>query len=153
MKQLYYEDVEVGTEIPPLAKVGTTAMLVRWAGVSGDYNPLHYDLVFAKRHPVGGIAIYGALKRAWMAQMLNNWMGDEGFLKKIAAYYIGTDYPRHMKNINEPEEGETWQCKGKITRKYIKDGEHCVDCQIWVENGKGQVTTPGSATVILPSRG
>ncbi len=40
-KQLYYEDVEVGSEVTPLAKVATTQMLVKWAGVSGDFNPLH----------------------------------------------------------------------------------------------------------------
>ena len=35
-EQLFWEDVEVGTEITPLAKIATTQMLVRWAGASGD---------------------------------------------------------------------------------------------------------------------
>ena len=63
------------------------------------------------------------------------------------------DYPRLMKSMFEPQEGETWWCKGEVTRKYAEDGEHCVDCDIWVENGKGEKTTPGSATAVLPSRG
>jgi hypothetical protein len=40
-----------------------------------------------------------------------------------------------------------------VTKKYVQDGEHFVDCELWVENAKGEKTTPGAATVILPSRG
>ncbi|MBI2329662.1 MAG: hypothetical protein HYU85_08560 [Chloroflexi bacterium] len=58
-----------------------------------------------------------------------------------------------MKTTSEPHEGETWWCKGKVTKKYVEGDEHLVDCEIGVENGKGEVTTPGTATVILPSRG
>jgi len=47
VKQLYWEDVEVGSEITPLPKVATTQMLVKWAGASGDFNPLHYEDAFA----------------------------------------------------------------------------------------------------------
>ena len=54
--------------------------------------------------------------------------------------------------MSEPNEGETWHCVGKVVKKY-KDGEdHCVDLEIGVENGEKKVTTPGSATVILPAR-
>jgi len=58
-----------------------------------------------------------------------------------------------MKTMGEPHEGDTWQCKGKVTKKYVENGEHLVDCDIRVENGKGEVTTPGTATVSLPSKG
>lgn len=152
-KQLFYEDIEVGTEILPLTKVATTAMLVRFAGAVGNFDPLHYDNTFAASQRVGSPIVHGALKRGWLGQMITDWIGEQGVLKKLAAYYIGMDYPRHMKTMFEPEEGETWLCKGKVTKKYVQDGDHYVECQIWVENGKGQVTTPGSATVILPSRG
>jgi len=42
-EQVYWEDVAVGSEVPALPKVATTQMLVKWAGASGDFNPLHYD--------------------------------------------------------------------------------------------------------------
>ncbi|MBI4303937.1 MAG: dehydratase, partial [Chloroflexi bacterium] len=47
-KQIYWEDVEVGTEVTPLQKIATTRMLVKWAGASGDFNPLHYDSIFSE---------------------------------------------------------------------------------------------------------
>jgi len=73
-KQLFWEDVQVGQEIPPLPKIATTQMLVKWAGAFGDFNPLHYENDFAvnfMRTP--GIIIHGTLKRQWMIQMMTDW--------------------------------------------------------------------------------
>jgi len=63
------------------------------------------------------------------------------------------DHPRLMKTTSEPHDGPTWWCKGKVIKKYVEGDAHLVDCDIRIENGKGEVTTPGTATVILPSRG
>ena len=152
-KQLYWEDVEVDSEITPLAKVATSQMLVKWAGASGDFNPLHYDEPFAASSGVDKPVVHGALKRQWLIQLMTDWIGEEGTLKKFSCQYRGFDYPRLMKTMAEPQEGDTWWCRGKVTNKYVEGDEHFVDCDIRIENGKGEVTTPGKATVVLPSRG
>ena len=152
-KQLYWEDVAVDSEITSVSKVATTQMLVRWAGASGDFNPLHYEDTFASSQGVGKPIVHGQLKRAWMVHMMGGWMGDEGSLKKLSCQFRAMDYPRLMKSPTEPQEGETWWCKGKVTGKYVEGSERYVDCDVWVENGKGEKTTLGSATVALPSRG
>ena len=152
-KQIFYEDIEVSVEVKPLAKIATTAMLVKWAGATGDFYPLHYDEAFARANGVDRPIVHGSLKGAWLAQLMTDWVGEEGVLKRLAFYLIKMDYPRHMKTIFDPEEGETWWCKGKVTKKYEQDTEHYVDCDIWVENGRGEKTTVGNATAILPSRG
>jgi hypothetical protein len=152
-KQLYYEDVDIDTEITPLPKIATSRMLVQWAGASGDFNPLHYEDDFAKAIGVGAPIVHGALKRAWLGHLMTDWIGEQGVLKKLSCQYRGMDYPRKMKTIEEAHEGETWWCKGKVTKKYEAGGEHLVECAIWVENGKGEKTTPGAALVALPSRG
>jgi len=150
-KQICFEDIEVGTELPPVAKVATTQMLVRFAGAGGDFNPLHYEDTFAKNQGVGTPIVHGQLKRAWLGHLVTGWIGDVGFLKKLSCQFRAVDYPRKMKDISIPDEGETWLCKGKVTKKYVKDGQNIVECDIWVENGKGEKTTTGAATVILPS--
>lgn len=152
-KQLCYEDVEVGTEVTPLAKIATTQMLVQWAGASGDRNPLHYDDDFAKSQGVGAPIVHGALKRAWLGQLVTDWIGEQGELRKLSCRYRGMDYPRKMKTMEKPQEGETWWCKGKVSKKYADGGEHFVECEIWLENGKGDKTTTGTAVVILPTQG
>lgn len=151
-KQIHYEDVEVGSEVTPLQKIATTRMLVQWAGASGDFNPLHYEEDFAKNLGVGHPIVHGQLKRAWLVHLMTDWIGEKGMLKKIACRYRGMDYPRKMQSFDDPVDGETWWCKGNVTKKYIEGEECLVECEIWVENGKGDKTTPGSAVVALPSR-
>jgi acyl dehydratase len=152
IEQIYWEDVDVDTEMPPLPKIATSLMLVKWAGASGDFNPHHYETEFAMTQGTGGVIVHGLLKHAWLIQFVTDWMGEEGTLKKFSCQYRGLDFPRKMKTMNEPVDGETWQCKGKVVKKYEDGDEHCVDLEIALENGKGQVTTPGTATVELPSR-
>ena len=140
----------------PLSKIATTQTLVKWAGASGDLNPLHYDESFARSIDDEGIGkpiVHGALKRQWLIHLVTSWIGEAGVLTRFSCRYRAVDYPRAMKTTSEPVEGETWWCKGKVTKKYIRDGGHYVDCEVWVENGKGDITTSGKATVILPTDG
>jgi len=140
-KQLCYEDVEVGTEIPPLVKRPTTRQLVQWAGASGDYYELHYDKDFAQAQGFPNVLVHGKLKFGLLGQMLTDWIGEGGILRKLSCSYRATDFP-----------GEDLVCKGRVANKYVKDGEHIVECEIWTENPSGEKTTPGNTTVILPSR-
>jgi acyl dehydratase len=140
-KQLFWEDVQEGMELPPLVKHPTTRQLVKYAGASGDFYEIHYDKDFAQSTGLPGVIIHGALKNAFLAQLVTDWMGEYGTLKKLGCQYRGMDVP-----------GDTLTCKGRVTKKYIQEGQHLVDCEIWLENSKGQKTTPGWATVALPSR-
>jgi len=140
-KQVYWEDVEVGQEIPTLVKRPTTRQLVKWAGASGDFYEIHYDKDFAQSTGLPGCIVHGWLTFSLLGQMLTNWIGLEGTLKKFGVSYRGMHFP-----------GEDIICKGKVTNKYVKDGEHYVELEIWAENPKGERTTPGTALVILPSR-
>ena len=138
---VFWEDVEEGTELPSLVKNPTTRQLVQYAGASGDFYEIHYDKDFAQGTGLPGPIIHGALKSAFLAQLVTDWIGERGTLKKLSCQYRGMDVP-----------GDTLICSGTVTSKYIQDGRHMVDCQIWLDNSKGERTTPGSATVILPSR-
>ncbi len=44
-------------------------------------------------------------------------------------------------------------CRGVVTAKRQEGGENLVELEVWTENPEGQKTTPGTATVALPSRG
>ncbi len=140
-KQTYFEDVEVGQEIPPLEKNPTTQQLVKYAGASGDFYQIHYDKDFAIKNNLPGVILHGALKNAFLGQLMTDFAGEHGWLRKLSVQYRGMDQP-----------GSKVVCKGKIAKKYSENGHNLVDCEIWLENAKGEKTTLGSACVMLPSR-
>ena len=140
--KLYYEDVVVGGELTTLVKQPTTQQLVMWAGASGDYNPIHYDKDFAQSRGLPGVVVHGQLVGCFLGQMVTDWIGEQGRLKKLILTYRGMSFP-----------GDTLVCKGTVTKKYIEDGQHFVVCSLWTENPKGEKTVTGTAVVTLPSRG
>jgi acyl dehydratase len=140
-KQLLYQDVKVGDGLTPLVKEPTKKQLVVWAGAVGDYTPIHYDKDFALSRGLSGVIVQGQLVGAFLGQMLTDWLGGKGTLRKLSCIYKGMNYP-----------GEALTCKGEVTKKYEQDGEHFVECKIWAENPKGEKTASGRAVVTLPSR-
>ncbi|MCH8296452.1 MAG: dehydratase [Chloroflexi bacterium] len=140
-EQVYWDDVQEGTELPSLVKNPTTQQLVKYAGASGDYYQIHYDKDFAKNNELDDVILHGALKNAFLGHLVTRWMGPEGDLKRLACQYRGMDIP-----------GNPITAKGVVTRKYQEQGANLVDCEIWLENKDGEKTTPGSATVALPLR-
>ena len=140
-KQLYFEDVKIGTELPILEKTPTTQQLVMYAGASGDFYQIHYDHDFARDNGLPNVIIHGALKNAFLGQLLTDWIGQRGLIKKLAVEYRGMDMP-----------GSKVYCKGVVTSTKIKDGIGIVECEIWLENNSGKKTTLGKAMMSLPLR-
>ena len=139
--QVYFEDVQEGDEIPSLTKNCSTQQLVIWAGASGDFYQIHYDLNFARSTGLENIIVHGALKNAFLGQLLHDWVAPGGQIRTFGCQYRGMDYPN-----------QDLICRGIVTKKYEDAGQHVVELEIWSENPDGQKTTPGSAKVILPSR-
>jgi|TARA_B100000809_G_scaffold262951_1_gene315081 acyl dehydratase len=140
-ENLYWEDVAEGQELPALVKQPSKRQLVKYAGASGDFYEVHYDKDFAVETGLPGLIVHGALKNAYLAQVVTDWMGSTGALKKLSVKYRGTDVP-----------DDALTCSGRVTKTYVEDGVHQVDCALTLVNGAGEQTTTGLATVILPSR-
>jgi len=133
--QLSFDKIEPGVDIPSLVKHPTTQQLVMWAGASGDYNPIHYDTDFAISRGLRGVVMHGQLGTAFLCQMLSNWYGKRGSLKKLNVSYKGFNYP-----------GDTLTCRGIVKDKSMV-GENLVTLDIWVENQRGEKTVVGMAII------
>ena len=138
--QVYFESIQVGMELPTLEKNPTTQQLVKYAGASGDYYQIHYDQRFARDSGLPDVILHGALKNAFLGQLMTDWIGQEGTLKRLTAQYRGMDVP-----------GTPIYAKGVVTKKHVEGEENLVECDIWLEDHEGKKTTPGSAVVSLPS--
>ncbi|MEX1252990.1 MAG: MaoC/PaaZ C-terminal domain-containing protein [Dehalococcoidia bacterium] len=139
--QVHFEDVNEGDEIPKLVKNCSTQQLVLWAAGSGDFYQIHYDKDFAQSTGLQGLIVHGALKHAFLGQLLHDWAGDSGKIKRFGCQYRGMDEPN-----------QDIVCRGVVTKKYQEGEANIVELEVWTENPKGQKTSPGQAVVTLPSR-
>lgn len=141
MAQVYFEDVKEGVEIPELVQNCDSQRLVFWAAGSGDYYQIHYDKDFAQSTGLPECIVHGALKHALLGRLLHEWSGDEGRVRRVAVSYRGMDMI--AKDV---------RCRGVITGKRSENGRNVVELEVWTEDPSGNKTTPGTATVELPSR-
>jgi len=141
MAQLYFEDVKEGMDLPLMEKLPTTRTLVQWAGASGDYFELHYDKDFAQSMGFPGPKVHGRLEAAYLTQLMTDWIGEKGELKKLSVQYRGNAFP-----------GQKFTLGGKVTKKSTEGGQNLVECQVWVKNPEDKEITPGTAVVSLPSK-
>lgn len=141
--QIYIEDIREGTEFPPLSKEPIDRVrLVKYAGASGDFNPLHYDEDFARQAgmPNGCIA-HGMLAMGFVGQCVSDWAGPRGRVKNLGVRFTSTT-----------EMKDTVTCRGKVVRLWKEGGENLAECEVSSETQRGNVTTKGKAVVALPSR-
>ena len=168
----YWEDVNVGDDIPQIVKGPlSVGEMMAWAHSIGGGGEVHafkvrslskhpawgwknpetgvsetIDQVHEQEEAAKGIAIpaaydVGAQRNSWVSQAITNWMGDDGFLKNLYCEY-------RRFNVY----GDIQFIKGRVAKKYIKDGEHLVDVEAWSENQRGEITAPAHGTVRLPVR-
>ena len=138
--KVYYEDIEIGQSIPALVKHPTPRQLVMWAAASEEYYEVHYDKDFAQEKGLPGIIVHGMLQMSFLGQMMTDWIGDWGTVKKIRTSN------RAIVLLNQD-----LFCKGTVTRKYVENNENLVQCEIWLETEKGEKSVLGEALVSLPT--
>ncbi|MBV9709869.1 MAG: dehydratase [Ktedonobacteraceae bacterium] len=137
----YYEDVQVGDEIPPLVKSPITHLrLVRYAGASGDFNPLHTDPKVGEKIGTGGIIAHGMLIMGFVGQLLSDYVGADA-LRKFGVRFKG------MTRLNDEI-----TCSGTITEKYEADGEGRIAGKVQAVDQNGDVKVVGTFIAALPHR-
>ena len=110
-EQIYFEDIAEGDEIPVLEKSPTTQQLVHWAAGSGDFYQIHYDTAFAHNTGLDGIIVHGALKHAWLGELLHRFASPGGRVRRVACSYRGMDVP-----------GQTYRLRGTVTKNHEEVG-------------------------------
>jgi acyl dehydratase len=134
-------EVAVGTELPPLTLRITRADLVRYAGASGDFNPIHWSERFATSVGLPGVIAHGMLTMGMAIRVVTDWTGDPG-----AVVEYGVRFGRPVP-VPDDDEGAVVEVTGKVT-KVLDDGTFKVNVTASFE-GKG-VLGGASARVRLP---
>ncbi|MEV7275772.1 MaoC family dehydratase [Streptomyces sp. NPDC093111] len=74
--KIAYDEVEVGTELPAQTFPVTRATLVRYAGASGDFNPIHWNEKFAREVGLPDVIAHGMFTMAEAVRVVTDWAGD-----------------------------------------------------------------------------
>jgi acyl dehydratase len=139
--RVYLDDVKVGDELPPLVKGPIQQIqLTRYAGASGDFNPIHQDDEFARAAGMGGVFAHGMLSMGFVAQVVTDWAGA-GAVRKLGVRFAGLVRLK-----------DTVTCRGRVLGTSRQDGVGLVDLEVWAENQRGEKVVTGTATVALPAR-
>ena len=140
--KVFYEDVEVGQELPPLTNPQVThGLLVRYSGASGDFNPIHTDVEAAKSFGLGGTIAHGMLIMGFLGHFISDYLGGPAPVKKFGVRFQSMTRP-----------GETIICSGTITKKYQQDGQNFIEANIAAKNTEGDTKASGSFTAVLPGK-
>ncbi|MFD8817353.1 MaoC family dehydratase [Streptomyces sp. NPDC059627] len=109
--KIAYEDVEVGTELPAQTFPVTRATLVRYAGASGDFNPIHWNEKFAKEVGLPDVIAHGMFTMAEAIRVVTDWAGDPG-----AVVDYGVRFTKPVVVPND-DQGALIEVSGKVAAK------------------------------------
>ncbi|MEV7449115.1 MaoC family dehydratase [Streptomyces nigra] len=121
--KIAYDDVEVGTELPAQSFPVTRATLVRYAGASGDFNPIHWNEKFAKEVGLPDVIAHGMFTMADAIRVVTDWTGDPA-----AVVEYGVRFTKPVVVPND-DKGATIEVSGKVAAK-LDDNKVRVDLTV-----------------------
>jgi hypothetical protein len=110
-------------------------------GVPDTVQRLHWEPARAHELGLPNSYDYGGMRETWLCHLLTDWIGDDGWLWKLRCEHRKFNYIGDL----------TW-VRGTVVDKVRVDGRNEVHVDVWCENQRGEVTTPGTAVLLLPDR-
>ena len=138
-QDLDFARLNVGDQLPPL-EFGAISrhILALYCGGSGDHNPIHVDIDFAKAAGYDDVFAHGMLSMAILGRMLTNWTAQEN-IKSVSVRFVAI-----TKVLDEVTASAT------ISDKTIEDGEQRLTLEIETTTQAGAKTLSGTAIVAVP---
>src|SRR5437764_14464475 len=136
MPEISFHGLQPGDEIPPLVTQPVSRLaLALFAGASGDYNPIHVDLDFARSAGMDDVFAHGMLSMAYLGRMLTNWL-PQSALREFRVRFTAITHV-HDRVI----------CTGKIVERFERAGEKLARVEIQAATHRGEITLTGEAVV------
>ncbi len=135
---LNYEDIMVGDELPGLVFGPVTRhILALYCGGSGDHNPIHVDIDFAKKAGLNDVFAHGMLSMAVLGRLLSEWVPQEQ-IREFGVRFTA------ITPVNA-----TVACHGKVTEKFEQDNEQRLRLDLSTTIDDGATTLAGTAVVAV----
>tara|TARA_R110001599_G_scaffold24819_1_gene89133 strand:- start:115 stop:531 length:417 start_codon:yes stop_codon:yes gene_type:complete len=120
-------------ELPPI----TRTTLALFAGASGDHNPIHIDIDFARKSGMPDVFAQGMLSMAYLGRALAQWVPQRRILRYGVRFAAITQL------------GDRVRCSGTVAETLEHDGRHCVRIELTAAKAGGEITLVGEALVAL----
>ena len=134
-----FDQVKVGDVLPSLVTGPITrAMLAVYCGASGDHNPVHVDIDFARESGLDDVIAHGMLVMAYSARVLTDWI-PQHCIREIDTRFQA---PTRI--------GDVLTASATIVDRYVEDGRRLVRLEIGAVDQHGEAKTRGNAIVELP---
>jgi acyl dehydratase len=145
-----YDDVKVGDTIPTYTTAPITRThLVRYAGASGDFNPLHHDESFIKMIGMDNVIAHGMLIMGIAGEAITSWI-DQRNLRSFNARFLSMTEPADLNDMEHTTDRATITVSGKIVKKYEENGEKRIKCDIVAKDALGSRKLAGFFIAALP---
>jgi len=131
-----FDEVNVGDEAPVVSHELTRTDLVRYAGASGDFNPMHHDEVAAKAAGLPSVFGHGMFSMGLLGRAITDYVGI-GNLRRYKVRFTKQTWP-----------GETLVSRVVVTGKRVEDGERLIDLEVSLANQDGEVKVAGEAVAV-----
>ena len=133
-----FEDVKVGEALKPIVLPPISRhQLALYCGGSGDHNPIHVDIDFAKKFGFKDVFAHGMLSMAFLGRLATSF-ALQSQLRKLGTRFTSITWV-----------GDVITVSGKVTGKREANGEKLVDLEVKCTNQNGQDTLQGDATIAL----
>ncbi|MBC8257777.1 MAG: MaoC family dehydratase [SAR324 cluster bacterium] len=137
MKPPTFDSLSVGDEIPSLKTPAVSRhTLALYCGASGDHNPIHVDLDFAKSSGLDDVIAHGMLSTGYLGRMLTNWVPQSAIKSWKNRFSAMTQI------------GDSVTCSGKIIEKFEDGGEKFIRLELQT-NTECVQTIIAEAVVVL----
>jgi acyl dehydratase len=139
-QKIFFEDVKEGDEAPSRTHTLTRTDLVKYAGASGDFNPMHHDEVKAQASGQPSVFGHGMFSMGLLGSAVTDYVGV-GNLTRYQVRFARQTWP-----------DETLTTKIVVSAKRVEGGQNLVDLDVRLINGEGEEKLVGQATAALPSK-
>jgi len=138
-RQLYFEAVKVGDELPPLVKPPVDRLqIARYAGAAQDWNPLSVDEQHARNAGFPSALVPAMISMGFLGELVVDWVRGAR-LRRFQARFVKIVWP-----------GDVLTARGRVVdRRFEAPGRYAVDIEAWAENQRGELVVRGLVTFQL----
>lgn len=147
---LNFDTVKVGDAIPVYTSAPITrTQLVRYAGASGDFNPLHHDETFVRMIGMDTVIAHGMFIMGIAGEAISSWI-DNKYLRKFSVHFLSMTQPVNLDDFEQTKGRATITVSGKVIEKYEANGEKRIRCEIIAQDAQGSRKLTGFFVVVVP---